>query len=73
MDNNEEYVPLYMQGKFNNDKNKLELKPITEQKAFELQSKWLQTHDPDVWEEWVALIFSYTRSLVLKKLTKKKQ
>ena len=72
MDNNEKYVPLYMQGKYNNDKNKLESKPISEQKAFAYQTKWLQTKDPKVWEEWTALMFSYTRSLVLKKLTKKK-
>ena len=72
MDNNEKYVPLYMQGKYNNDKNKLESKPISEQKAFAYQTKWLQTKDPKVWEEWTALMFSYTRSLVLKKLTRKK-
>ena len=72
MDNNEEYIPLYMQGKYNNDKNKLESKPISEQKAFAYQTKWLQTKDPKVWEEWTALMFSYTRSLVLKKLTRKK-
>lgn len=72
MDNNEEYVPLYMQGKYNNDKNKLESKPVSEQKAFAYQTKWLQTKDPKVWEEWTALMFSYTRSLVLKKLTRKK-
>ena len=61
-----------MQGKYNNDKNKLESKPISEQKAFAYQTKWLQTKDPKVWEEWTALMFSYTRSLVLKKLTRKK-
>ena len=72
MDNNEKYIPLYMQGKYNNDKNKLESKPISEQKAFAYQTKWLQTKDPKVWEEWTALMFSYTRSLVLKKLTRKK-
>ena len=72
MDNNKKYVPLYMQGKYNNDKNKLESKPISEQKAFAYQTKWLQTKDPKVWEEWTALMFSYTRSLVLKKLTRKK-
>ena len=72
MDINEEYVPLYMQGKYNNDKNKLESKPVSEQQAFAYQTKWLQTKDPKVWEEWTALMFSYTRSLVLKKLTRKK-
>lgn len=72
MDNKEKYIPLYMQGKYNNDKNKLESKPISEQKAFAYQTKWLQTKDPKVWEEWTALMFSYTRSLVLKKLTRKK-
>ena len=48
MDNNEEYIPLYMQGKYNNDKNKLESKPVSEQKAFAYQTKWLQTKDPKV-------------------------
>jgi hypothetical protein len=61
-----------MQGKYNNDKNKLESKPVSEQQAFAYQTKWLQTKDPKVWEEWTALMFSYTRSLVLKKLTRKK-
>ena len=43
MDNNEEYIPLYMQGKYNNDKNKLESKPVSEQKAFAYASFVIST------------------------------
>lgn len=75
MDNNTEtdnYIPLYLQGKYNNENNKIENKPESEQKCFAYQTEWLQTRNPEVWEKWVALVFNYTRSLILKKLSNKK-
>lgn len=73
MDENK-FIPLRDQksSKYNNENNKIENKPITEQDLFALQDEWLQTHDKKVWAKFQALIYSYARSLVLQKLSNKK-
>lgn len=68
------FVPLRDQesSKYNNENNKMENKPDTEKELFALQDEWLQTHDKAVWAKFQAVIYSYARSLVLKKLSNKK-
>src|SRR5574344_1305604 len=72
MTETQKFIPLREQGKYNNENNNIENKPETEQKLLKLQDKWLQTHDKKTWAEMQALIYSYTRSMVLKKLAGKK-
>lgn len=68
------FVPLREQkdSKYCNDNNKFDVKPDTEKELFRIQDEWLQTHDKEVWAKFQALVYSYTRSLVLKKLSNKK-
>lgn len=65
------FVPLREResSKYNNQNNKFEDKPATEQELLLLQDEWLKTHDPVVWKKFQSVIYSYTRSLVLKKLS----
>src|SRR5574344_1178520 len=65
------FVPLREQAEYKNSNNKMSDKPETEIKLFELQDKWLQTRDEQTWSDMLSLVYSYTRSMVLKRLTGK--